>query len=276
MSRIRKKELADLVDEVEAPYMLEQLRPAYVAINDGVLSVSYNPFQVVRALQRSDLFFSFAKLGSKGEPSRKGIERWVSRFGLPKWGLRWDPSPYRPDEEVVENPVHARMPVEQLREEVRYASDLLGAYLEVRRADTTTIRRRVDGAISASRLNMEFAYAFKENRRRWGLHTGPDDDQETRDAFTLAAAQAALGQVVTGLVSEVRLRAGVQRGEGLVPSFECPDLPSAIYLQFYLLVTKHKPVKHCEYCGEPFEDTRPDRRFCDASCRSGNRHNRGR
>jgi predicted nucleic acid-binding Zn ribbon protein len=53
-------------------------------------------------------------------------------------------------------------------------------------------------------------------------------------------------------------------------------LLSAIYLQFYLLVTDNKPMRHCENpaCGMPIPITRKDKRFCNASCRSNARHYR--
>jgi hypothetical protein len=92
--------------------------------------------------------------------------------------------------------------------------------------------------------------------------------------MVLLAAQCALGDIATCLVSGVWLRAGIQRGGVLSPSWECRDLPSAIYLQFYLMATRHKPIRYCEYCGQPFEVTRKDKSVCGPSCRSGRRYER--
>jgi hypothetical protein len=75
----------------------------------------------------------------------------------------------------------------------------------------------------------------------------------------------------------VHLRVGVQRAQGLVPSYECSDLPSAIYLQFYLLVTKNKVPRFCENpaCGELFFPTKSNQRHCPGdSCRSNARYHR--
>lgn len=92
--------------------------------------------------------------------------------------------------------------------------------------------------------------------------------------ITVLAAQSALGEIVTGLVSDVRLRVGIQRGQGLAPSYQCADLASAIYLQFYLLVTKNKAPRFCENppCGELFFPTNSKQIYCNNSCRSNARN----
>jgi hypothetical protein len=59
-------------------------------------------------------------------------------------------------------------------------------------------------------------------------------------------------------------------------TMRCPDLLSAIYLQFYLMLTNNKPMRLCEnpVCRMPLPVTRKDRRFCGATCRSNARHYR--
>ncbi len=98
--------------------------------------------------------------------------------------------------------------------------------------------------------------------------------KEARDGATWLATQCAIGDVVTELVDGVRLRVGIQQMAGPVQSWDCPNLPSAIYLQFYWLVTQNRPIRHCEYCGQAFELTREDKNVCDPSCRSGLRYER--
>jgi hypothetical protein len=78
--------------------------------------------------------------------------------------------------------------------------------------------------------------------------------------------------VTTRLVSRIRLRVGVEDPQGFAPSWECPDLLSALYLRFYRLITKSKPTRYCENCEQPFEATRSNKRFCGPSCRSGIRY----
>lgn len=58
------------------------------------------------------------------------------------------------------------------------------------------------------------------------------------------------------------------------PSWECPDLISAIYLQLYLWITEGLPMRRCVIpsCGTPFPAKRSDKRVCSVSCRSNLRH----
>jgi hypothetical protein len=59
-------------------------------------------------------------------------------------------------------------------------------------------------------------------------------------------------------------------------SWECPDLISAVYLQFYLMMTNNLAMRRCENpgCGLPIPVTRKNRRFCNPTCRSNMRHYR--
>jgi hypothetical protein len=120
--------------------------------------------------------------------------------------------------------------------------------------------------------------AFPPYRRDLGTSEGTMVRlREFEDMINLLAAQSALGEIVTRLIRPVHLRVGVQRAQGLVPSYECSDLPSAIYLQFYLLVTKNKVPRFCENpaCGELFFPTKSNQRHCPGdSCRSNARYHR--
>lgn len=264
--RIKRTELEDLVDPMEGQYMLWQPQPEKVEMSDGLIRVESSRRFGTFPLESSDFFTSFAKLAAHGEPSEKRIRRWVSRFGLPVRDL---------DVRGL-----ASMSAQEFRDEARYAHDLLDVYLEIREEDAAAIKSRIRSP--ESRLDREFRAKLKANRRRWALYPGPDMGrelsggmtyQELRDGMTLLAAQSALGEIVTALVGSVRLRAGVQRGWTLTPSYECPDLLTALYLQLFLLITKNKPLRYCEHCGEPFEATRQNKRFCDATCRSNGRPN---
>jgi hypothetical protein len=122
-----------------------------------------------------------------------------------------------------------------------------------------------------------FREAFPVEKDESGLRAVKARHREFDNMITTLAAQSALGEIVTNLISEVQIRAGVQRGQGLVPSYKCPDLPSAIYLQFYFLVTKNKVPRFCENpaCGELFFPTRSNQRHCHgAACRSNASYHR--
>jgi hypothetical protein len=290
MPRIKRRELEDLIDAVEAENVIQLPQPETVGISDGRIWVKPNRFFVVRPLESSDLFMSFAKLAASGEPSEARIKRWVSRFGLP---VQVAPNRRGPvTSKVVEvsdqdgtatltipdyDPVS--MEVREFREEALYAHDLLDTYLKIRDEDAAGLRAKIRGP--KSRLDREFCNAFKENQRRWGLYAGPDTGRdlpdgmtyhELRDHLTILAAQCALGEITTRLVSGVQLRVGVLDTRGLTSSWTCSDLRSALYLQFYRLIIKSKPIRYCDNCGQPFEATRSNRRFCDPSCRSGIRY----
>ena len=57
-------------------------------------------------------------------------------------------------------------------------------------------------------------------------------------------------------------------------SWRCPDLRSAIYLQFYLWMTDALPMRRClnPACEMPFPAARRDKRVCSDTCRSNLRH----
>lgn len=58
------------------------------------------------------------------------------------------------------------------------------------------------------------------------------------------------------------------------PSWECPDLISAIYLQLYLWMTEGLPMRRCAIptCRTPFPMKRSNKKVCSDSCRSNLRH----
>lgn len=254
--RVEKSVLTGLVDEEESPYVYRQPTPERVETVGGVIRVRYGSFFNALPLESSELFTGFAKLAAYGEPSEKKIERWIYRHGLPVRGDR------RP----------VSMSVDDFRLEARRAPGLLHLYLELRGEDAPAIRSR--SKCPDSPFDREFAEAYRAARHEWRLYAGTGAGRETRDAATLLAARAALGGIISALVSGVRLRVGVQRG--LTPSYEVPDLPSAMYLQFYLLATQSRPLKLCEYCWLPFEATRRDKAVCGPSCRSGLRYKRAK
>jgi hypothetical protein len=111
----------------------------------------------------------------------------------------------------------------------------------------------------------------------WAI--GHYDDQDI-----VSLAWYTLEKVLGQYTSSVRLGFGSSRiGQperryrtDYIPlrSWECPDLLSAMYLQFYLFVTSDKPTRNCENpsCGMPFLVTRKDKRFCNATCRSSARY----
>jgi hypothetical protein len=62
--------------------------------------------------------------------------------------------------------------------------------------------------------------------------------------------------------------------DSVTEPYGCPDLLSALYLQFYLLIRANKPMCYCDHpsCRTPFLATSNKRRFCSDTCRSGARN----
>ena len=313
MVRTKNRELADLADPFEAPYVLSQPRPQKVGISGGEIRVEYSAAVNTLPLDSSELFMRFAKLSAHGAPSETKMRNWVSRYGLPARTLRWsrpererDKSRRRsisledaakiPKDRRYTNPANAgkksdaarkidipgrdpvTMPVKEFRTEARYAYDLLRLYLDLKGGDAGAIRAKVKsgGDSYALRLNQQFAEAYKVSKHRWKLSAGKRPRPETRDHMTLLAARAALAEILTSLVADVQLRVGIQDMRGFASSWECPDLHSAIYLQFYRLVTKEKPIDYCanRSCGQPFEKIPSHKEFCTPSCKSNESYHR--
>ena len=303
-ARVRKNDLENLVDGFESSYMLVQPQPEEVRIENDRIRVSYDAQRTVKPLDHSDLFTSFAKLAAHGEPREAKMRRWVERFGLPVQGSRPELEEVVPEGTVPKHEPMA-MEVHGFTEEAKYAHELLDLYLVIRRRQPTAIRTMVRGMRSrkgsqfseASRLDMEFLGKYEDNQHSLLADSGDRRRSSYREAFPaskaafgieatwtrhhqfvdmvhILSAQSALGDILTGLVSNVQIRVGVQRGEGLVPSWYCPDLLSAIYLQFYLLVTKSKPIRFCKSpaCRQAFVPNSGKQIYCNDSCRSNARN----
>jgi hypothetical protein len=303
-ARVRKYELEDVVDVFESSYALVQPQPDEVVIEDDRICVSYEARRTVRPLDHGDLFTSFAKLAAHGEPREAKIRKWVERFGLPVQGSRPEPEEILP-EGTLSKFKPMSMEVHQFREEAKHAHELLDLYLVIRRREPMAIRTRVrrmrsrkrSHYVEASRLDREFLDRYKANQRSLLEDSGDRRVSSYREAFPASeaasgiegtrtrlrqfvdmvhvlSAQSALGDILTGLVSNVQLRVGVQRGEGLVPSWYCPDLLSAIYLQSYMLVTKSKPIRFCKSpaCRQAFVPNSGKQIYCNNSCRSNARN----
>jgi hypothetical protein len=300
-ARIKTKELEDLVDVFEGAYMFVQPRPETVGIENDRIHVSYDGLRTVKPLTHSDLFTSLAKLAAHGSPSEAKIKRWVARFGLPVSGSQPELDGVVPAGKLPRyKPL--TMKVDDFRTEARRAHNLLSLYIVIRGRDATEIRRMIRrlsrNPKEASPLDQEFLErvranqhsllldepgdkrrsryreAFPINRDELGITGTMARHREFVNMMTVLAAESALGEITTGLVSSVRLRAGVQRWEGLTPSWQCSDLLSAVHLEFFLLVTKSKSIRFCKNppCRQPFTPDSNKHVFCSESCRSNARH----
>jgi len=250
-----------------------------------------------------DLFFSFARLGARGEPSESSILRWVSEHGL----LRREndlQGPRSSDIDVMQAPIT----VADFRAEVLRARQLLTLYMNIREEDLEALESKINGTDGKRHLSLYWPHTpltdvevyfanvrdrLSEARELLGLRQdwpGYDDEPkwtsvDPRDVYIVLIA---LSEAVKDRLADVRLdldiidiynRLATQPlgSDYRSPrSWKCPDLLSAMYLQFYLLITGTEPMRRCQNpaCGLPFPATRKNKRFCNATCRSNARNYR--
>ena len=227
-------------------------------------------------LTGSDLFLSFARLAARGAPSNASVLRWVSEHGLLKRQEEnrdaWD---------SLENGKinQAPMLLEDFRTETRRALWLLDVYAEVRLRDTEALRARASQPRSAldERLALKF-YGPPED-------VGSTITPASKEAEILWRAFATLTEVTEEMLARVRLVAEFGSPNEFDPAspavgqaWRCPDLLSAIYMQFFLLLTANKSMRRCENpsCRMLFPTTRKGKRYCNDTCRSNARYHRQR
>lgn len=250
-------------------------------------------------LDDPNLFLSFARLGA--DPSDKSVQRWVSKRGLLRGSDSQRSAASRPYEQGTDGRIiadQASTELVKLKAEIGQARDLLDFYAELQSRDIEAIRARVATPRTAidRRLyrRQEWSGLRGEASRACEGHGGTPGYE-----WNLWVATNVLADELTEVASGIRLRATLRdKIEGLSysspytdqkerdPFFEppyalrstwyCPDLLSAIYLQFYLMVTQHRSLRRCENpaCGLPFPAIRKDKRFCNATCRSNARNYR--
>jgi hypothetical protein len=243
-----------------------------------------------------DLALSFARLGARGEPSARGIEKWISRYGLLS---RQDEG--LPGDRILEDGRVNQKPMEvyEFTREVFRFRDLLRLYAEIRGGDVTAVTQRIHEPHST--VDQELADyvrpALSEDSPFW----------ERQDRFlvalnslslncVMALADRFLADQLSASLDGVRLRTvpGFQIPHGasredqrslmmslmkspssryrLGFSWHCPDLISAIYLQLFLLATKNTPMRFCKACQTPLPAKPKHKRFCNPTCRSNGRN----
>jgi hypothetical protein len=242
-------------------------------------------------LSDSGLFLSFARLGARGEPSEKSIHKWVEKNGLLKgtdslwdsWPDEW-PKTSRTREEwdhFVESRIkEAEMSLREFRTEVRFANQLLNLYADIRDQKLAAIRTRFTTPPNYSQRTPIDRYF----RNRWSSPFGGGYEVTMAEKGVQSlpeyygSAVRLLRSSLEHAVRHVRLSLTdddlLERPPTLSQTLVCPDLLSAMYLQFYFLVTNRKPMRRCrnEACKMPFEVTRKDKWHCNDSCRSNARN----
>jgi hypothetical protein len=250
-----------------------------------------------------DLFFSFTRLGARGEPSESSILRWVSEHGL----LRREIDQQGPRSSAIDVQ-QAPITVADFRAEVLRARQLLTLYMNIREEDFEALKIKIYETAEKRHLSSywpntpptdlekrlsHYRDVAGNARKALGLlqEMSPFDEPEWTivERWDVFMALGALQEIVRDRLADVRLDFGHNWIETLplasdyripdyrIPrSWDCPDLLSAMYLQFYLLITDFEPMRRCQNpaCGLPFPATRKNKRFCNATCRSNARNYR--
>jgi hypothetical protein len=298
--KIDKREVARLLDGVSDPYLGSGWVVAESYNILGGLIYASDPrwdLASTGTFVDPELFLSFARLGAHGEPSKDSILRWVSEYGL----LTREDTKYGP---VIGSRVNqAPLTIADFRAEVLCAHQLLSLYADLREENFRALETKIHtetGLRSSSSywshtpltdLENLFSYFRKmtgEVRRimRWESKLPDYKEMKIVEGFDVWLARVGLEEVVKDRLANVTLgfdsgwtSSFFVEGDHQFPrSWDCPDLLSMMYLQFYLLVSDFEPLRRCENpaCGLPFPVTRKNKRFCNASCRSGARYYRQR
>lgn len=226
-------------------------------------------------LTKPGLFLSFARLGKGlgegGAKTNRSIQGWVEQHGVPldeRKGLEVADSPKGKDPWGP-----AAMTAEGFKTQACRAWWLLDFYTDIRSQDVERIKGRVRNPKSS--LDKRLRETFEAASYEWGIvSTG-----QARDVLWLGFC--VLAEVVEESLSGVRLGVSIHSPDMFDPespkfkqALHCPDLLSAMYLEFHLLMTRKTPMRRCEspICGLPFPLTRKDKRFCNNTCRSNSRH----
>ena len=226
--------------------------------------IEHSKLFAIRPLEEPSFFLSFARLGSRGEPSESKICDWVLKYGLPIRVL----GDSRSDEAAT-----TYMPATQFREEVKRAYGLLTLYADIKGRNLSAVRSRIadpksplDHRIVAARRSSDYRYLLD-----W-VEVGTLEE----DGPELFLAFRALSDTLAEFMTGVRVRLDVVTPSRALQAYRCTDLFSALYLQFYLLVIEQKPMRYCEHpnCGMPFPATRKNKRFCVRTCKNGAKHHR--
>jgi hypothetical protein len=230
----------------------------------------YIPFE------RTDLFLSFTRLATRGKPSEKSVLGWVNKYGLLR-KVDDDEDLYLPNLELNQAPIL----VQDFQGEVLEARSTLDLYTDLSSGGIDDLRKRI-GILRARYERMEplsdldtylveewGGEADKVGQRTFvvdGFQFWATLELESRVKDKLENVRPTIWSDYAGQTSFHRYRPA--------PSWQCPDLISAMYLQLYLWMTEGLPMHRCANpaCGTPFPITRRDKRVCSPSCRSNLRH----
>jgi predicted nucleic acid-binding Zn ribbon protein len=231
-------------------------------------------------LSHRNLFLSFARLAAHGQPSEKRILSWVHQHGLLR---RQDYDNFKHiQDKYGERQVNQKtLTVEDFRKETRKAYGALTLFQDIRSKNYQALRSRLRSKELHKRdrhgndwITYQ-AYLDNEqitNEEGWHLNG------EYSDSLALKVATTGLEHIVERQISDVHLHfvMDVWHPRPLSNLLDltyrprlsprCPDLHSALWYQFAVLISDKHPWENCIICGMPFPQTRKDRVVCGDAC----------
>lgn len=225
-------------------------------------------------LQAPDLFLSFSRLVSRGKPSQRSVLRWVQKYGLlhktndsfetraAYGGLNQEPV------FVKDFVAEAR----NARAALNLYTDLNTGGIERFRKRLVALREQADSGLVLAEMDH---YLVRELGK--GVDKMSKYDSGILQALVTVELQSfvkdKLGGIRLALWSDFEQASWAARYKP-TQSWECPDLISAMYLQFYLMMTQNLAMRRCKNpaCEMPIPMTRKNRKFCNPTCRSNMRH----
>jgi hypothetical protein len=267
-----QQRIEDLLDPHEARLIYAEPQHEGYWIAEGKIVKVYSRLWVNNPspLVERDFFVSFARLGARGDPTEAKIKKWVSKYGLPEVKVRRGSDDYERVQVGSQTRRQASMTVTEFKHQVQNARQFLFLYAEIARHETDKIRSRIDEP--KSRLDWEVRRKFKSPDQRVLTATSVEGGWRM-DKRALCAALPVLVENVREYVPDLRIRPEVFLDD-VWQSYECPNLLSALYLQFWLMILNRLPMRYCDYekCSTPFPCGRSDNEICSATCRSNKRY----
>lgn len=244
-------------------------------------------------LREPKLFTSFARLAARGKPSPESALRWTHDYGLLLRG---------------------EVGVEEFRDASGEAYRALSLLERIRDGDVAALRSRLSHKIVGRKgrkrelrvhldgrdIGVPQYREINPERSRWETverKRGPTQElrhvegvepyvyPEADDEAILYYSVRGLEHIVAGKLERVRKVFGAGDDEHPRPLAEwrpqladhCPDLLTALWYQFAQVVQERRPIKRCEFCGEPFTPLRSTGKTCKEACRQAkSRQNRRR
>lgn len=251
--------------------------------------VEYNRF--------ADLFNSFTKIGRSERHFDKRILDWVESHGLlqrryyERDRIKENPDlefsgPYRlfvKDKELSKGKQEkmlnqASISVDDFRTKVQEAQSAAQLYLYLYDRDFSALNSWIEQLEKQDRLPDQIEKLLKRGDTRYSKTS------ESMSATEIMMITTGFEAFLTRQIAGVKVSLSSSHNSSRSPeynyaprrTYRCPDLLTAIWLQFYLAVTERHPLKRCANpsCFTLFFPNDGRQKYCDSGCRSTGRPNR--